>query len=126
MHGCGLFAVRRESWLGFNNKFTFFGGQQGYIHKKYQNDGRKVLCLSKLIWVHKFKRVEQKTPYYHNNQTRFVNYVIGWMQVGLDMDLLFNYWKSKVRPAIFDKYYGLWQENKKKVAASLQTDTTTL
>ena len=34
--GMGLFSCRKDSWLGFNPKFRGFGGEEGYIHKKYK------------------------------------------------------------------------------------------
>ena len=44
-NGCGLFSCRRQAWLGFSEHFRGFGGEEGYIHEKFREAGRRVLCL---------------------------------------------------------------------------------
>jgi hypothetical protein len=43
--GMGVFACRKNNWLGFNPKFRGFGGEEGYIHEKYRKNGKQVICL---------------------------------------------------------------------------------
>jgi glycosyltransferase involved in cell wall biosynthesis len=79
--GCGCFATKKESWLGFNKKFKGFGSEEGYIHEKYRKAGRKVICNPKLIWMHQFDR---PIPYPLQLIDRIVNYLIGFHELNLD------------------------------------------
>lgn len=81
--GTGLLACRKDSWLGFNEKFRGFGGEEGYIHEKYRKAGKKTLCLPFLRWMHRFKR-PAGLPYPNNIEDRFRNYIIGFTEMGLD------------------------------------------
>ena len=83
MHGLGMFACRKEAWLGFNPAFLGFGGEEGYIHTKYRQAGRRVLCLPFLRWIHRFDR-PKGTPYPNLLEDRLRNYLIGWEELGLD------------------------------------------
>ena len=81
MHGLGLFGCRTDSWLGFNPGFRGFGGEEGYIHEKYRQAGRKVLSLPFLKWAHKFN---DGVPYPLRMSDRIKNYVTGFEELGLD------------------------------------------
>ena len=83
--GLGLFSARKESWLGFNEHFREFGGEEGYIHEKYRRNGRKTLCLPFLRWMHRFYRPEG-APYPISLRAKLKNYVIGHMELGEAMD----------------------------------------
>ena len=83
MHGGGVFGARRESWLGFNPSFKGFGGEEGYIHQKYRQAGRRVLCLPWLVWCHKFNRSQVPYPLLQRDKIR--NYLIGFDELGLDI-----------------------------------------
>ncbi len=80
--GCGLFSCRKDSWLRFNDEFQGFGGEEGYIHKKYQKAGKKTMCLPFLRWVHRFGRPNGAT-YPNNIEQRYRNYMIGFKELGL-------------------------------------------
>ena len=82
--GCGLFAVRKESWLGFNDNFYGFGGEEGYIHAKYLQAGRPTYCLPFLRWNHYFRKPGE-INYRVVMQDRIRNYVIGFKELGLDL-----------------------------------------
>jgi glycosyltransferase involved in cell wall biosynthesis len=82
MMGMGLYACRRDAWLGFNPAFRGFGGEEGYIHAKYRLAGREVLCLPFLRWNHHFRA--GATPYPMNGADRIRNYKIGFDELGLD------------------------------------------
>lgn len=83
MHGLGLFGCRKDCWLGFNNTFRGFGGEEGYIHEKYRQAGRKVWCLPWLKWVHRFSELTGVT-YKLDARDRIRNYLIGFKELGLD------------------------------------------
>ena len=87
--GMGLFTCRTDSWLGYNKNFRGFGGEEGYIHEKYRKNGKKVICLPFLRWVHRFER-PNGTKYPNNLADRFRNYYIGFKELGLDTTELFK------------------------------------
>ena len=85
MHGLGIFACRTKAWLGFNKKFVGFGGEEGYIHKKFKAAGHKTWCLPFLRWVHRFNRpLGVKYPLITEERIR--NYLIGHRELGLPFD----------------------------------------
>ena len=83
MHGAGLMACRKDAWVGFNPNFRGFGGEEGYIHEKFRQAGRRVILLPFLRWVHLFK--VDGAPYPLNYEDRIRNYVIGFTELGLDL-----------------------------------------
>lgn len=85
MHGLGIFAAQTNSWMGFNEQFKGFGGEEGYIHKKYQKDGRKIWCLPFLRWVHRFDR-PRGIQYPLIIEERIRNYLVGHRELGLPYD----------------------------------------
>jgi len=91
--GLGLFTCRKDSWLGFNNKFRGFGGEEGYIHTKYKNHGKKTLCLPFLRWLHRFER-PNGVPFRVDLRDRFRNYMIGFQEIGKDTDEIIEKFKD--------------------------------
>jgi hypothetical protein len=83
MQGLGLFACRKEAWLGFNPRFRGFGGEEGYIHEKFRQQGKRTLCLPFLRWLHRFQR-PLKTPYELKWEDSIHNYWVGFDELGLD------------------------------------------
>lgn len=93
MHGLGLFACRTKAWLGFNENFIGFGGEEGYIHKKFQQAGHKIWCLPFLRWVHRFQRpLGIKYPLI--TEERIKNYLIGHRELGLPLDDIINHFNT--------------------------------
>jgi len=86
--GMGLFSSRKKDWLGFNPLFRGFGGEEGYIHEKYRQHGKKTMCLPFLRWLHRFER-PNGVPYPNNLEDRFRNYYIGHEELNLDTADLF-------------------------------------
>jgi glycosyltransferase involved in cell wall biosynthesis len=89
MQGMGLFTCRKEAWLGFNSRFRGFGGEEGYIHEKFRQAGRRCLCLPWLRWLHRFGR-PQGVPYPLTTEDRLSNYLIGWRELGLPLDSIYE------------------------------------
>ena len=94
MHGLGIFAARTESWMGFNDDFKGFGGEEGYIHKKYKQDNRKIWCLPFLRWVHRFDR-PRGIQYPLIIEERIRNYLIGHKELGLPYDDIIEHFNEK-------------------------------
>lgn len=82
--GLGLFLAKRSSWLGFNKEFRGFGGEEGYIHRKYELAGRGTWTLPFLRWNHRFPR-PNGVPYVLNVYDKLRNYVIGFKEIGRDL-----------------------------------------
>jgi hypothetical protein len=91
--GMGLFSCRKNSWLGFNKEFRGFGGEEGYIHEKYRKNGKQTLCLPFLKWLHRFGR-PSGVPYVNDLKDRFRNYMIGFIELGLDTTELKNHFSQ--------------------------------
>jgi len=83
MQGLGVFACRKESWVGFNPRFSGFGGEEGYLHEKFRQAGRRTLCLPFLRWTHRFGR-PLGTSYRNVWEDRIRNYYIGFQELELD------------------------------------------
>lgn len=99
MHGLGVFLTRTSSWLGFNDYFKGFGGEEGYIHDKYRLANRKVLCLPFLRWLHRFER-PNGTPYDVYLHDKIKNYLVGYRELGLCHKEMFNHFISEVNAII--------------------------
>jgi hypothetical protein len=82
MQGMGLFACRRSVWPAFNARFRGFGGEEGYIHEKFRQNGGRTLCLPFLRWMHRFRR-PMGVPYTNRWEDRVRNYLIGFRELGL-------------------------------------------
>jgi hypothetical protein len=84
MHGLGVFSCRKAAWLGFHPQFRGFGGEEGYIHEKFRQAGRRCLCLPWLRWLHRFSR-PSGIPYPLTVEDKLRNYVLGHAELGLDL-----------------------------------------
>ena len=93
MQGLGLFSCRKDAWPGFHPEFRGFGGEEGYIHQKFRNLGRRCLCLPWLRWVHRFGR-PAGAPYPMRLQNRITNYLIGHRELGLDEAPVIEHFQS--------------------------------
>ena len=74
--------------------FREFGGEEGYIHEKFRKNGNKALCLPFLRWMHRFYRPEGP-PYPMSTKSRLRNYVIGHMELGMNLDDMINHFISE-------------------------------
>lgn len=95
MHGLGIFACRTDAWLGFNENFIGFGGEEGYIHSKYKKAGHKTMCLPFLRWLHRFDR-PAGVKYPLVLEHRIKNYFIGYKELGLPCEEIIDHFKKEV------------------------------
>lgn len=93
MQGLGVFSCRKDAWLGFNQKFRGFGGEEGYIHEKYRQAGAKTLCLPWLRWMHRFGR-PYGPAFPLNLDDRIRNYLIGHDELKLDLSPVFEHFSK--------------------------------
>lgn len=99
MQGMGLFACKRTAWPGFSDKLSGFGGEEGYIHEKFRQAGGRTLCLPFLRWVHRFER-PRGVPYRNTWEDRIRNYVIGFTELGLDIEPIREHFGTLVGQSI--------------------------
>lgn len=83
MMGLGTFSCETKNWLGFNDEFKGFGGEEGYIHEKFRQNGGKAICLPEFKWAHRFGRPDG-VPYRLSLEDRIWNYFLGWMELKQD------------------------------------------
>lgn len=84
--GLGLFACRRDAWLKFHPHFREFGGEEWYVHEKYRQAGRQVLCLPWLQWIHRFGDPAAGRHYPRSTPAKVRNYVLGLRDLNLPLD----------------------------------------
>lgn len=84
--GMGFFTCRREAWLGFNPRFRGFGGEEGYIHEKFRQAGRKCWSLPWFRMWHSFgMRDDQRTNPMDQESTLWNN-IVGHLEVGWSLE----------------------------------------
>ena len=101
MHGLGLFGCKKDAWLGFNMDFRGFGGEEGYIHEKFKQAGKKIICIPWLIWCHKF--ITDQPPYPLDLADRIRNYLLGFKELGLDPKPIYDHFGIKLTNDIRQK-----------------------
>ena len=101
MQGLGMFACRRDAWLGFNPRFRGFGGEEGYIHEKFRQAGARTLCLPFLRWLHRFGR-PGGVPYPNYLEDRLRNYMLGWSELGLDLAPVEDHFMDLMEDRVFE------------------------
>jgi hypothetical protein len=100
--GLGLFSCRRRAWLGFNRKFSGFGGEEFYIHEKFRQAGRRTLCLPSLRWIHRFVR-PTGVPYRNVWEDRIRNYILGWREINRPLDDVIEHFTKLVGAETVEK-----------------------
>jgi hypothetical protein len=98
MQGLGVFSCRRDAWLGFHPGFRAFGGEEGYIHEKFRQAGRRCLCLPFLRWMHRFVR-PGGVPYPITVEGKLRNYALGHAELGLDLTPVLEHFSQHLPPA---------------------------
>lgn len=95
MHGLGLFSCRKEAWPGFNPAFRGFGGEEGYIHRKFAKRGNRTWCLPFLGWLHKFGRPEG-VPYRLTVNDKCWNYLNGAKELDEPFEPIIEHFADKL------------------------------
>ena len=85
--GLGLFACRREAFLGFHPDARGFGGEELCYHEKHRRAGGRTLCLPWLRWWHRFANPRYERLAYPASQAQKArNYVLWFESLGWDVD----------------------------------------
>jgi hypothetical protein len=112
MQGLGLAACRKTAWQGYNSRFSGFGGEEGYIHQKFRNAGARTLCLPFLRWMHRFAR-PLGIRYPINWQDRIRNYLIGFREVGLDIESVLLHFRESTSDELVDDVVSKLEEEER-------------
>lgn len=91
--GMGVFACRKDSWLGFNKSMEKFGGEEYYIHDKFRENGKNTKCLNSLGWLHRFGR-PKGIPYPIDQESKFKNQVRGHLELDKPVFEVIQHYKS--------------------------------
>lgn len=95
--GMGMLSCRKDAFPKISDLFNGFGGEEGYIQGKFKERDNNTLCLPFLIWHHRFDNKKPNGPKYPcNHHDRFRNYLIGHLELKLDITELKNHFKDKV------------------------------
>jgi hypothetical protein len=97
--GLGLFACRKDAWLGFHPGFREFGGEECYIHEKYRQAGKTTVCLPFLKWLHRFWR-PAGASYPAHWESRIMNYLLGYLELGMNTDEVLLHFSSHLGKTI--------------------------
>jgi len=101
--GCGLFGCRKDSWLRFADGIRGFAGVEGVIHEKYRKNGRAVLSLPFLKWVHRFRPEGEAVKYPLVLQDRIRNFVLGFNELEMDKSVLYEHFGREKVAALEQK-----------------------
>lgn len=83
--GCFSLACRQDAWPGFNERFRFFGGEEGYLHDKVRARGNRVMCLPALAAKHRFNDDDLDPPAYPRPARHLArNVILGLQELGQD------------------------------------------
>lgn len=82
MHGCGLFACKRDQWPGFHPLLRGFGPEEWHIHQRVRRNGGKVYCLPFLKWCHRFGNPDGTRPPGLAPEERLRGHLITWLDTG--------------------------------------------
>lgn len=91
--GLGLFACRRDAWVGFHPGFRGFGGEEAYLHERVRRSGGRTVGLPALGWAHRFVR-PAGIPYPNLYLERVRNYELGWAEMGWDLSSGRDHWRE--------------------------------
>lgn len=88
--GLGMFACRKDAWLGFNPALRGFGGEEVCLHEKFRQAGHKTLCMPFLRWAHRFGR-PGGPKYRLTLWDKARNYVIWHRELGWSLDPVYDH-----------------------------------
>lgn len=91
--GMGVFSCKKSEWLGFNDLFNGFGGEEYYIHDKYRKHGGRCVCIKDFKWLHRFGR-PNGIPFINTYEDRFNNYIAGRIELNKNYDDVIDEFKE--------------------------------
>ena len=88
--GAGLFACRREAFVGFNPNVRGFGGEEFDLYDRTRMAGGKGILLPFLRWIHRFGR-PGGAPYAVTVWDKMRNYVLTHQDRGESVDPIYEH-----------------------------------
>lgn len=99
--GVGMFACRREAWLGFNEHTRGFGADEFCIHEKFRHAGHKAMCLPFMRWLHRFGR-PGGVPYPLTQWNKVRNYVLALNELDIPLDRVYSHFVKGIGEPVPD------------------------
>jgi len=90
--GLAAFACKKRDWLDFCPLFRGCGGEEGYLHRKYELAGGSVLCLPDFKWIHRFGRPMGCPTKWRHTDILF-NYLVGAFELGEPTDGIIEHFR---------------------------------
>jgi len=84
MQKLDLFFCRRDNWVGSH----YLGHDEGYVHEKFRQAGRRCLCAPWLLWNTQRKRLKPNIP-------RISSYFKMWNEIGWDVNDIVSHFSRK-------------------------------
>lgn len=91
--GMGVFACKKQAWVGFPSKCSGFGGEEFFIHEKFRQAGKKTVCLSKFSWLHRFRR-PNGVPYHPTRENKFKNHIRAMLETDMPVFEAIEHYKA--------------------------------
>jgi len=112
MHDLGLFACRKDAWLGLNPRLSGSAAHEGYLHKKYRAAGRRTLCLPSLRWT---RQPAAGLPQENTEDRRAAlagrlrDYLTAFAELGLGPEPAVAHFTGILGPAQVDEVRAGWE-----------------
>lgn len=91
--GLGLFACRKDSWVGFAKNHSGFGSEECTVNDRFKSFGKKTLCLPWLKWLHRFVR-PNGVPYENKYEDRVKNYFRSYLELNKPIFEIIEHFKT--------------------------------
>lgn len=91
--GLGLFACRKDSWLGFVKNHSGFGSEEITVNERFKVAGKTTLCLPWLKWLHRFER-PSGAPYKNDYKDRVKNYFRNYFELNKPIFEIIEHFKT--------------------------------
>lgn len=125
--GMGLFTCHVDAWAavgGFNRLMRGFGGEEYYIHTKFDQAGHKTWCLPFLRWHHRFNR-PAGVRYALTWEAKVRNYFICYLETNQTPDACIDHFIKVNQYVTEPAIRALWEQTKKEFAAAARGVVTT-
>lgn len=94
------FMCRTDRWIGYHPLMRGFGGEETFLQKLWQKNGRTVFCHPALRGIHRFGRTGEMAPVTIEDKIR--NYTLGLTMLGEDLEEMRNHFTESLTPEHVD------------------------
>ena len=102
--GGWCFFARRDAFLsvGFHPLMRGFGGEEGFVAERFRRAERRVKCAPFVRGIHRYARITGDV-YPVTQAEKLRNHVIGWQDLGFDLEQLRTVWHGRLKPEEIDQ-----------------------